>query len=42
VRGHPVPAQQAVLVLGEAGQRHEEDAILWPACLGGDGEDLGG
>ena len=41
VRPHPVPPQQAVLVLSQSRQRHEEDALLGPAGLGGDGEHLG-
>jgi hypothetical protein len=31
-----------VLVLREAGHRHEQDPFLGPAGFGGDGEDLGG
>jgi hypothetical protein len=42
VRPHPVAPQQAVLVLEQPGQRHEEDSILGPTRLGGDGEYLGG
>ena len=38
---HPIPTKQAVLVLGETCQRHEDDAILGPAGFGGDGKHLG-
>jgi hypothetical protein len=37
-----VPAQQAVLVLGEPGQGQVQDAFFGPAGFGGNGEDLGG
>jgi hypothetical protein len=39
---HAVPPQQAVLILGEAGERHVEDPLLRPAGFGCEGEDLGG
>jgi len=42
IRPYPVPSQQAVLVLGQASQRHEQDPLLGPAGFGGNGEDLGG
>jgi hypothetical protein len=38
---HPIPTKQAVLVLGETCQRHEEDSFFWPAGFGGDGKHLG-
>ncbi len=41
VRPYAIPPQQAVLVLGETCQRHEEDAFLGPAGFGGDGKHLG-
>ena len=41
-RPDPIPPQLAVLILGESRQRHEQDPLLGPAGLGGDGEDLGG
>ena len=41
-RPHPIPPQQAVLVLRQPCQRHEQDPLLRPAGFGGDGEDLGG
>jgi hypothetical protein len=37
-----IPPQQAVLVLGQAGEGQEEDALFWPAGFCGEGEDLGG
>jgi hypothetical protein len=37
-----IPSQNTVLKLSKFGKRHEEDAFLGPAGLGGDGEDLGG
>jgi hypothetical protein len=39
---HAVAAQQAVLVLRESRERHEQDPLFGPAGFGGDGEDLGG
>jgi len=39
---HAIPPQQTVLILSESRQRHVEDALLGPAGLGGEGEDLGG
>lgn len=39
MRPHPVPPQQAVLILR---QRHEKDPFLRPPRLGGDGEHLSG
>jgi hypothetical protein len=39
---HPIPPQQAMVILGESRQRHEENAFLWPTGFGGDGEHLGG
>jgi hypothetical protein len=41
-RLHPVPPQQAMLVLRQSRQRHEEDPFLAPPRLGGDGEHLRG
>jgi len=41
VRSHPIPPQQAVLVLRQAGQRHEQYPLLGPAGLSDDGEHLG-
>jgi hypothetical protein len=41
-RPHPVSPQQAVLVLRQKGQRHEEDPLLAPAGFRGDGEHLRG
>ncbi len=42
VRPHPIAPQQAVLVLEQPGQRHEQNPLLGPAGFGGDGEHLGG
>jgi hypothetical protein len=42
VRPHPIPSQQAVPVLRQPGERHEQNALLGPAGLGGKGEHLGG
>jgi len=41
MRPHPVSPKQAVLVLGETCQRHEDDAFLWPTRFSGDGKHLG-
>ena len=41
-RPNPVPPQHTVLILNESRQRHQQDSILRPPRLGGDGEDLGG
>jgi hypothetical protein len=35
-----VPAEEAVLILGEPRQRHEEDPLLGPTGLSSDGKDL--
>lgn len=40
-RPHAIPPQQAVLVLSQAGQRHEHDPFFGPSSFGGDGKDLG-
>jgi hypothetical protein len=37
-----ISSQATVLKLSKFGKRHEEDALLGPAGLCGDGEDLGG
>jgi hypothetical protein len=37
-----IPAQQAVLVLGEPRQGQVQDALFGPSGFGGEGEDLGG
>ena len=37
-----VASEEAVLVLGQPRQGHEEDPLLGPAGLGGDGKDLRG
>jgi hypothetical protein len=42
MRANAVPPQQAMVILGESRQRHEDDSILGPACFGGDGKHLGG
>ena len=41
-RPHPVPPQQAVLVLRQPRQLHEQDPLLGPACFSSDGEHLRG
>ena len=41
-RADRVLSKQAVLILRESSQRHEQDPFLGPAGLGGDGEYLGG
>jgi hypothetical protein len=41
MRPHPIPAQEAVLVLGESGDGHEEDVFFGPTGFGGEGEHLG-
>jgi hypothetical protein len=41
VRPNPVPPQQAMLILGQPRQWHEEDAFFGPAGFGGDGKHLG-
>ena len=41
-RPHSIPSQQAVLVPRQPGQRHEQDPLLGPAGLRGDGENLRG
>jgi len=42
VRPHPIPSQQAMLVLSQTSERHEQDPLLRPAGFGSDGEHLGG
>ena len=42
VRPNAIPPQQAVLVLEQPRQRHEQNPLLGPTSLGGDGEHLGG
>ncbi len=38
----PVSPQQAMLILDQPGQRHEQDPFLRPSGFGGDGEHLRG
>jgi len=42
IRSDAIPPQQAVLVLSESRQRHEEYPLFRPASFGGNGEHLGG
>ena len=38
MRSSTIPPQQAVLILGQPRQGHEENPLLGPAGFGGDGE----
>jgi hypothetical protein len=42
MRLYPVAPEHAVLVLDQPRQRHEQDPLLGPAGLGGEGENLVG
>jgi hypothetical protein len=42
IRPHPIPPQQAMLVLRQPRQRHEQNPFLGPAGFGSDGEHLSG
>jgi hypothetical protein len=39
---HPIPPQQAVLILRKPRERHEQYPFFWPPRLGSNGEYLGG